>query len=177
MQDVSDGGELGSQVPTFPSSHPSRVLSRPQDGPTPPPGTWVPLAVTSQEKAQHGHGSLKPWTPPFSDSLSSITPLSPLPRPFDPTHRRTTSHATPTRHSALQYHSTTSSGRLKGHIMEALINLLVCIIPSQIYDVPDHAMLPINNTPHHLNTSTLSSQTMAHNSRKWPSSPNTAAPC
>lgn len=136
-------------------------------------------AFSTSDKSRKG--STWTWKPqttaPFSDSLSSITSLSPLPRPFDPTHRRTTFHATLTRHSALQYHNTTSSGPLKGHIMEALINLLVCIIPSQIYDdVPDHAMLPINNTPHHLNTSTLSSQTMAHNSRKWPPSPDDCSP-
>jgi hypothetical protein len=33
---------------------------------------------------------------------------------------------------------------------------------------------PINNNPHHPNISDLSSQTMAHNSRKWPTSPDTA---
>lgn len=40
--------------------------------------------------------------------------------------------------------------------MDALINFYACIIPSQIDDdVPDRAMLPINTTPHRLNTSTL----------------------
>jgi len=111
------------------------ILHQLRDWPTPLPGNanlsfsnTVKLRKDKSGKAYQGNGSLKAhhrFQTAFS-YIAALTPPRPAPSvPFDPTRRRTTSHAT---HTDITFRRPISRHHQQW-ARQALINLDACIIP------------------------------------------------